>query len=218
MKAGKIALLLSGGLDSTILTSLLLKSYSSIQPIYFESGHVWETTELFWLKRYLKAIHRVKLKPLVVLNLRTDDLYDGHWSLTGKKAPDAKSNDREVYLPGKNLLLIAKAAVYCSVHQIPTLALGPLKTNPFADAKPSFFKDLEKICGQALGFKFRIKTPFLNRTKNEVMKLGKGLPIHLTFSCLAPKKNLHCGQCNKCYERKKAFRHANITDPTHYAS
>jgi 7-cyano-7-deazaguanine synthase len=40
----------------------------------------------------------------------------------------------------------------------------------------------------------------------------------LTFSCLAPQGRRHCGRCNKCAERKRAFRQAGIPDPTKYAS
>lgn len=218
MKSSRIALLVSGGLDSAILTGRLLRKKIRVQPIYLRSGHVWEQAELYWLKRYLKALPDKHLKPLVCLSLSTDDLYDGHWSLTGKKTPAARSDDREVYLPGKNLLLIAKASVYCSLNKIKTLALAPLKTNPFPDAKLSFFKRLEKVCSEALDFKLSIQTPFLKMDKSQVMKLGQNLPLHLTFSCLSPIKNIHCGVCNKCAERKKAFRNANIIDRTHYAS
>ncbi len=205
--SGKMAVLTSGGLDSAILVHQLLKSGATVYPIYIRSGHVWENAELYWLKRYLKAVSNRRLKSLTILSCETGDLYKGHWSLTGKKIPNAESNDRKVYLPGKNLLLITKAAVYCSLNKIPALALAPLKTNPFPDAKASFFQNLGKVCSQGLNFKLTIQTPFLTRTKKEVMALGKNLPLGLTFSCLAPITFSHCGKCNKCAERKKALRY-----------
>ncbi len=223
------AVLISGGLDSAILVSRLLTKKLVVQPVYFQSGHVWEKAELYWLKRFLKSIRTHCLKPLEVLSCSTDDLYKTHWSMTGKKIPGAKSSDLKVYLPGKNLLLITKAAVYCSLNKISVLALGPLGTNPFPDARASFFKNLERVCSEGLNFKLRIRTPFLERNKNEVVKLGKKLPLHLTFSCLNPhpplspgkkdgvREYIHCGQCNKCAERKKAFRNARIPDLTPYA-
>ncbi len=240
-----IAVLTSGGLDSVILIDYLsrkgVRPYAlTIQPIYIRSGHHWETAELFWLKRFLKVIrnHRSSftpnrsaglnlrykpyetvshVKPLVVLDLTTQDLYQNHWSLTGKKVPGAKSHDRNVYLPGKNLLLISKAAVFCALHKIPNLALGPLQSNPFPDAQPEFFKAMEKALEKGLGFSIKIHVPFLKRSKTQVMSLGRDLPLHLTFSCLSPKKMVHCGRCNKCAERKKAFRLARMVDRTRYA-
>ena|SRR3989338_34573 len=212
----KIAVLISGGLDSSILLSHLLKKGSKIVPIYVKSGHVWEKVEIYWLRRYLKKIAASNLDSLVFLSMETRDLYDGHWSLSGQGTPGVRANDRLVYLPGKNLLLITKAAVYCSLNKIKTLALGPLKTNPFPDARPSFFKRLERVCSEGLGTKFEIKTPFLKRRKREVMKLGRGLPLELTFSCLSPVGTHHCGCCNKCAERKIAFRKAAFPDLTPY--
>jgi 7-cyano-7-deazaguanine synthase len=53
--------------------------------------------------------------------------------------------------------------------------------------------------------------------KKDVMQLGRKLPLALTFSCIAPVGGLHCGQCNKCAERRRAFRSVNVDDPTHYA-
>lgn len=198
-----------------------MKARRSVLPVYVRCGHIWEKAELVSLRRFLKAIRNRRLRSLKVLTINTGDLYQNHWSLTGRSVPGAKSHDKKVYLPGKNLLLIAKAAVFCALNRIPYLALAPLKTNPFPDANVSFFKALEKACSQGLKFKFRIRTPFLRSTKKQVMKLGRNLPLELTFSCLNPKQNgktfLHCGCCNKCAERKKAFRAAHIPDRTRYA-
>ena len=155
----KAAVLASGGLDSAILIGRLLQKYNSLQPIYVRSGHIWERAELFWLKRFLKAIRHPRLKPLVLLSLETSDLYGTHWSVTGKKIPGAKSNDKKVYLPGKNILLITKASVFCALRKIPSLALGPLKTNPFPDARAPFFKGMERVCSSGLNQKLNILTP-----------------------------------------------------------
>ncbi|MBI4358249.1 MAG: 7-cyano-7-deazaguanine synthase [Candidatus Omnitrophica bacterium] len=213
----KIAVLASGGLDSVILIHYLLKKGERVQPIYIKMGHIWEKAELRRLKQFLKRAQTRNLKPLVTLSLPTEDLYQHHWSLTGKNTPGAKSRDTRVYLPGKNLLLIGKASVFCATRRIHRLALGPLKNNPFPDARPSFFKCLEQVSSKALNFNLKIKTPFLGKSKEEVMAIGRNLPLHLTFSCLAPKGLHHCGRCNKCTERKKAFRLASIPDVTPYA-
>ena len=49
------------------------------------------------------------------------------------------------------------------------------------------------------------------------MLLGRGDPLELTFSCIAPVGDLHCGRCNKCFERRAAFRLIDMVDPTRYA-
>jgi 7-cyano-7-deazaguanine synthase len=212
-----IGVLVSGGLDSAILVSHLLSQGDRIQPIYVECGLHWQPAELAGLRKYLAAIAADCLQPLVTLQLPLADLYAGHWSLTGQKIPDAATPDEAVYLPGRNLLLIIKPALWCQMHNIRQLALGVLGSNPFDDASSEFFQSLEDVLGQLGQPSLEILRPFGQMHKEEVMRLGRSYPLEFTFSCIAPVGELHCGQCNKCAERKAAFRMAELTDQTKYA-
>ena len=51
----------------------------------------------------------------------------------------------------------------------------------------------------------------------DVIALGDGLPLELTFSCIRPIDGLHCGVCSKCAERRDGFRDAGRVDRTRYA-
>jgi 7-cyano-7-deazaguanine synthase len=144
------------------------------------------------------------------------DLYDDHWSLTGRHVPGFHTTDEAVYLPGRNLLLIIKAALWCQLHGIDQLALGVLASNPFADATAGFFNGLEDILKRTGLPPVRIVRPFGGMHKRAVMELGRKMPLELTLSCIAPIDGLHCGMCNKCAERQAAFRDVNIPDPTKY--
>ena len=101
---------------------------------------------------------------------------------------------------------------------IPAVALAPLASNPFPDATPDFFRDYESIVNRAIGGSVRVLRPYAGLTKREVMRRGQGLPLALTFSCIHPAGKLHCGRCNKCAERRRAFADAETPDPTHYAT
>ena len=52
--------------------------------------------------------------------------------------------------------------------------------------------------------------------KVQVVARGKKWPLELTLSCLAPRDMQHCGRCNKCAERRKAFAGAGLPDKTVY--
>ncbi len=212
----QVAVLASGGLDSAILIHGFLKKNWLVQPVYIANGHVWESVEMRHLKRFLQAIRSKRLRPLRILALPTRDLYKGLWAITGKRTPGAKSHAQAVYLPGRNILLLAKAGVFCTQHRIPRIAMGSLKTNPFPDANLKFLKIYEQAFSMGLNFELKILTPFLKSTKNQVMRRGAALPLHLTFSCIKPRSSRHCGRCNKCQERKLAFREAGIKDLTPY--
>lgn len=212
-----MALLISGGLDSSILLQKLVHNKIKIYPIYVRNGNYWEKIERYWLNAFLKTVKQSSVHKLTELHLPTNDLYQNFWAINGKKVPSARSKDEAVYLPGRNILLIAKTAIFCMHHRIHEIILASLKTNPFLDAKPEFFRQYSSLLSQALNFPIQIKTPLAKMTKKEVMLVGKDWRLDLTFSCIAPEGKKHCGKCNKCAERKVAFKTAGIKDSTHYA-
>jgi len=158
-----------------------------------------------------------RIMPLTILSLPMTDLYGAHWSTGGGAVPDRRSRDAAVYLPGRNLALSVKAAVFCALNKIPALAIGSLDHNPFPDASPHFFKSWGGALGEGLGRPLKIQAPYRRRSKADVIRRGRQYPIELSFSCIAPQKKFHCGRCNKCAERKKAFRKAGVEDKTKYA-
>jgi len=214
-----IGVLTSGGIDSGILVGHLLRDGSRVRPFYVQSHLIWQRPELAAVNRYLGHLRGrfAGLQPLVVLELPLADLYENHWSRSGSNPPDGHSSDEAVYLPGRNALLLVKAALWCQLHGIEELALGVLATNPFGDATGEFFGAFEAALNCGAGRRFRVIRPFGSLRKCQVMELGRDLPLEWTFSCIAPVAGLHCGQCNKCAERQAAFREVGWPDPTQYA-
>jgi len=242
-----VAVLVSGGVESASLVWALTQYFASVQPVYVRFGLVWEKIEQQCLLQYLDAVAQPGVEPLKVFDMPMDNIYGKHWSTTGYDVPDANTEDEAVYLPGRNLLLLAQTAVWCALNQIHFIALGSLGTNPFPDASPQFFDQLQNTLTAGLNFNINILRPFSAMHKHEVILLAKDLPLHLTFSCINPVTvargartyeyagghsvnmreggepskadgALHCGLCNKCAERQKAFLEAQIEDRTIYAS
>jgi 7-cyano-7-deazaguanine synthase len=211
-----LAVLLSGGLDSAILLWEALEEYSAVYPLYVRHGLYWEAEELRHLRRFLEAVHSPALRPLQILEMPVADLYEAHWSLTGRGAPDADSADEAVFLPGRNVLLLAKAMLWCHLRGVPAVALASLQSNPFPDATPEFFDSYQHLVNQAVGGEVRVLRPYAGLHKAEVMQRGSGLPLDLTFSCIRPVDGKHCGSCNKCAERRRAFAEAGMEDRTAY--
>ena len=209
-------MLASGGADSSVLLVAMTEQYPKVIPVYVRNGLVWEKAEMYWLRRFLKAVARPAIGPLQVLNLPMQDVYGAHWSMTGTAVPDEASGWEEVYLPGRNLILLSKAAVYCGMNDLEAIALGPLKTNRFTDSSPEFFSDFQRLVERAMNRRFEILAPFSHLSKQDVMEQGRHLPLDLTFSCLKPQGKMHCGACNKCAERIEAFADARLKDRTRY--
>jgi 7-cyano-7-deazaguanine synthase len=210
------AVLVSGGMDSAILLAETLRDGRQTHPLYVRSGLYWESSELNHLRRFLQALARPALRPLQVLDVPVADLYADHWSITGRSVPDAESPDAAVYLPGRNVLLLAKGMLWCHLHQVPELALGLLESNPFPDATPEFFTGFQDAVNRSVTGWVVIRRPFAGLAKTEILRRAGGLPLELTFSCLYPIAGRHCGRCNKCAERRRAFAEAGVLDPTPY--
>ncbi|HYV39379.1 MAG TPA: 7-cyano-7-deazaguanine synthase [Gemmataceae bacterium] len=212
-----VAALVSGGPDSAILVAELARDSPRVVPIYVRFGMIWEDEEEDALRHFLRALAAPAMAPLKVFQLPIASVYGPHWSLTGNQVPGADSPDAAVFLPGRNLLLLAQASVWCHLQQIDTIAMGLLKGNPFADSSDAFFAGVEATVKAALGSKLHIVRPYRDLTKNQVLQRGRSLPLGLTWSCMQPVRGIHCGRCNKCAERQKAFADAGIHDPTRYA-
>ena len=212
----KVAVLVSGGLDSCVLATHLAAGKRTVYPVYVRQGLLWEAVEQHWIKKFLAAVAAPNIEPLREIALPVTDLYNSHWSTTGELTPDHLSDDREVYLPGRNLMLLAKTSLYCALNGIPSVALGPLAGNPFADSTPEFFSRFGEMASLALSFSFTIETPFAKLTKADVIRLGRHLPLELSFSCIRPAGLNHCGACNKCAERRRSFQEADVEDKTGY--
>ncbi len=107
--------------------------------------------------------------------------------------------------------------MFCARYRIGEIAMAPLESNPFPDARPEFFRAFERAVKLGMELPLRVVTPFEGREKSDVIKKGRALPLELTLSCANPRGSLHCGACTKCAERVEGFRAAGVPDPTRYA-
>ncbi|HEY5617437.1 MAG TPA: 7-cyano-7-deazaguanine synthase [Vicinamibacterales bacterium] len=214
------AVLLSAGLDSAVLAASEARS-ARVHPIYVSAGLAWEQSELDALDRLLQHLPFVeRVSPVARLSFSVQDLYPAtHWALRGEP-PAFDTPDEDVYLTGRNVALLSKAAIYCAQHGIGRIVLGPLAGNPFPDATPQFFAAMAHALSLGLAHRLAIEAPFAAMSKSDVIRLGieLGVPLARTLSCMNPQNGLHCGRCSKCRERRDAFSTAHVTDPTRYAA
>ncbi len=208
--------LVSGGVESMVLLSDALGRYEHVTPFYVRNHLRWEETELFWLKGFLRNLKQPNLRPLKVAELTLRDLYENHWSITGIKIPGVHSSNESVYLPGRNLIFLSKAACFCSMNGITAIEIGVLKGNPFSDSTSRFFRKMSDVLSLGLNSEISVRAPFQKFKKEDVIVMGRKLMLEMTFSCINPKGYEHCGECNKCTERKKAFFGAGVFDKTKY--
>ena len=213
------AVLFSAGLDSAVLAAAEAARRGSVRPIYVSAGLAWEEQELAAVGRLLATPAFASLAPVVHLLFTVRDLYPAsHWALRGEP-PAFDTPDEDVYLTGRNIVLLSKAGIYCAQHQIHRIAIGPLAGNPFPDATPEFFDAMGRALALGLDHQIEIVAPFADMEKADVIRLGVelGVPLALTLSCMNPHDGKHRGRCSKWRQRRDAFRDAGVQDPTAYA-
>ena len=157
-------------------------------------------------------------KPLHTVNVDMRDVYPPtHWAVVGTP-PAYDTPDEDVYLDGRNIVLVSKTAVLCARLGVGRIALGPLSNNPFPDASPEFFHTIARALSLGLARDITVETPLTSRHKEDVIQLGVelGVPFELSMSCMSPVGDIHCGACSKCRERRDAFAAAGVADPTKY--
>jgi 7-cyano-7-deazaguanine synthase len=213
----RIAILASGGLDSSVMLGWIARTGRHVFPVYIQAGLVWETHELRTLKHFVRALKMDNIEAVTSLKLPMGDLAGDHWSMTGRNVPGYHAAISSNYILGRNLTLLSKAAVFCARNKIGEIAMAPLESNPFPDARPEFFRAFARAVEIGVGLKLKVRTPFAGLTKADVVRRGGAMPLALTVSCARPKGNVHCGVCTKCAERVEGFREAAVPDPTLYA-
>ena len=214
------AVLFSGGLDSAVLLAEAART-GPVQPIYVATGLAWERTEQATAARLLAALSAAAntIRPVASLRFEMTDVYPPtHWAIRGE-APAFDTPDEDVYLEGRNIVLLSKAAVFMARARISHVWIGPLAGNPFPDATTAFFATFARGLSIGLASPIEIEAPFAHLHKSDVIRLGVtlGVPFELTLSCMQPVNGLHCGRCSKCRERRDAFTEAGLDDPTPYA-
>jgi 7-cyano-7-deazaguanine synthase len=211
------AVLLSGGLDSAVLLADAAR-HGPVQPLYVSVGLAWEREERAIVERLLASAVFKNVLPLVALRAGMDDVYPkDHWAMRGT-APAYDTPDEDVYIEGRNIVLLAKAAVFMARTGLSKVLIGPLAGNPFPDASDDFFQAMGRALSIGLAAPISIEAPLSKMHKQDVIKLGAalGVPMELTLSCMQPSDGKHCGRCSKCRERIEGFREAGIPDRTTY--
>ena len=225
--------LLSGGLDSAVLLAQEAQR-AQVHPVYVSVGLAWERAEEAMLGALLAApVFARNVLPLARMEFSMRDVYaPTHWAIRGAP-PEYDTPDADVYLTGRNLVLLTKGGVVAASVKAARVALGTLAGNPFPDATAEFFSTMSRALSLGLNHSIVVETPLASLHKEDVIRLGRQLnvPLEYTLSCMNPRMQevqevhaarwalpVHCGLCSKCRERRDAFAAAGVSDPTSYAS
>lgn len=213
-----ICVLISGGLDSSLLIKHALGEGRKVHPLYIESGFFWETQERAALQNILRLLAHPEVQSLKTIHASLQDFLPGHWGFHPENIPEGNLSPTATYVPGRNLFLLTHACHYAFSKKLTEIWIGTLKGSVFTDAKKYFFQSLEKLFFLSFGREIKIKAPFSHLSKAELIRNHPDFPYQHTLTCLRPEGGRHCGHCLKCTKRRRAFQEASVPDPTEYFS
>lgn len=202
----------SGGLDSTCaLAKALEDGDAEVVAVSTDYGqrHGIELDRARQIAREMGTAHRV-------LDLR--GLLYGSALLGQGQVPEghyAEEPMASTVVNGRNMLFASAVVALTDPGDEVWLGVHAGDHFVYPDCRPSFWEPYGQAVLSAYGVK--IVTPYLNRTKAQIVAEGYalGAPLGLTWSCYRGQGE-QCGRCGTCVERAEAFHLAGVPDPTTY--
>lgn len=221
----KSVVVMSGGMDSTTALYVALEEsgWGGTVALSFDYGQRHRKELLCARDICAKAgvehhiIDLTSLTSLIATSALTDPDHavpEGHY---------ADENMKQTVVPNRNSIMANIGIGVAVSRQARYLFLGVHAGDHaiYPDCRPEFIRQLQLLAEVANeGFIepfFEIRTPFINKTKAEIVEIGLKLevPYEDTWTCYNGGE-IHCGRCATCVERLEAFDEAGAVDPVEY--
>jgi 7-cyano-7-deazaguanine synthase len=215
----RVVLVYSGGLDSTVLLYHLLAEGHEVRALSVNYGQ--RHGQELQAARALAAGRGVEHRVVDLTALAT--LFPG-LALTSREAdvPRAEYSAESMAVttvPNRNMVLLSVALAWAAHLRFGAAAFAAhAGSTTYPDCRPEFAAALDRTARLCAWEPLQVLAPFVTWTKGDIVRRGAalGVPFERTWSCYVGGEK-HCGRCGTCRERRQAFAHAGIADPTAYA-
>jgi 7-cyano-7-deazaguanine synthase len=222
----KSVIVLSGGMDSAtalykVINDAAAPAPGDVHAVSFDYGqrHIKELAFAAGLCTTLGIRHTVIDLQIPLASALTDperEIPLGHY---------AHESMQQTVVPNRNAIMLSVAwGVAVSEGAGQVVAGMHAGDHPiYPDCRPEFVHALEhalRLGNEGFGDPaLSFFTPFITVTKADIVREGSAylrpVPYERTWSCYQGRE-LHCGRCGTCVERREAFELAGIPDPTTY--
>lgn len=182
-REGAVAVLLSGGIDSTACAAFYLELGFLVHGLFVDYGQAAVQPEV----KAAKAIAAHYNISLVMLR----------WHGQREK--------REGLVLGRNAFLIFGALMEVP-ENVSILATGVHSGTDYFDCSPSFVKSAQSLIDMYTGGALQLGVPFLNWSKGDIWSFCKSqqVPVELTYSCERGEAQ-PCGKCLSCRDLEALY-------------
>ena len=230
--------LLSGGLDSTTVTTYAREHSDNLTGLTFEYGqtHSKEVQCASRIAGILGIQHRVVdisfIRELAWYSALTNpDAFN-----VPRGSTDIGTSIPITYVPLRNTIFISMAAALLEstilsaievdginprdIRPVIYLAPNAIDYSGYPDCRPEYYDQVKSSLhlgskiGASYDIPFEIQTPIIELSKAEIVKMALTIeaPIEQTWSCYLGG-DAPCGECDSCQLRAKGFEEANAIDP-----
>lgn len=225
--------ILSGGLDSVCYAAMLAGDYD-IYMITFAYGQRAER-EIERAKYFARVLKAKDHKVVDISFMKS--LYGRSNALTDGRQELSQVFTQNLVVPIRNAVFITIATAWAMSINAKVVAYGAHTGDiqHYPDCRPAFVSAMAEALNIAesdgivagLRHEIAVLSPaVIGLDKPSLLKAGHGRlgeRIFRTWSCYsdgvrAGGSRLHCGRCESCISRKKAFTIAQIEDKTRYAT
>lgn len=214
-KKEKCVVVLSGGPDSSTVAYWAKNQGYDVYAITCMYGQI-ATKEVEYAGRIAERLG-IRLKLVDLSSLK--EIFGGATSLCNENIPMTSSFSQPIIVPFRNAIFLSIAVSYAVAIGATKVFYGAQGSDePFyPDCRKEFYKSFETAAKLGTDQDIIIEAPFSNIPKSGIVKSGSELdvPFELTWSCYL-NGSKHCGKCESCINRKKAFREAEVKDPVEY--
>lgn len=222
----KALVLFSGGIDSTTCLALAINKYKKENvialSISYGQKHTKEIEASNKIADYYGVEHlQMDLESIFKFSdcslLTHSDKEIPHESYE-KQLEKTDGRPVTTYVPFRNGLFLSVASSIALSKDCSEIYYGIHKDdaagNAYPDCSDNFNKAMQDAIYIGSGNNLKIKAPFVNKNKAEIIKTGLELnvPYELTWSCYEGSDK-PCGTCGTCLDRIKAFEANGIKDP-----
>jgi 7-cyano-7-deazaguanine synthase len=223
----RAVVLLSGGLDSTTTLAVAQRDGHEPLAITFRYGQRHEI-EVDAARRVARAAH-VADHVVADIDLRT---FGGSALTSDAPVPKDRPLDQvsqgipATYVPARNTIFLSFALAFAETRDAREIYIGvnAVDYSGYPDCRPEYIAAFQQMANLATragveGSGIRIRTPLIDLTKAEIIRLGASLNVDfsLTTSCYDPTVHgVACGHCDSCTLRLKGFAEAGLKDPIRY--
>ena len=222
-QSNKSVVLLSGGLDSTVLlyhAVCELKHDVTAVIFNYNQRHSRETAYAYHHALELKCnIQHINAEFI-------GDITKNSSALTNKKTKVPHIKDvvglaqPPTYVPMRNLMFLSIAAAVAESNKCSTILYGAAEVDTHSghwDCSVEFLDLINSTLNLNRENKITVQAPFIKFSKEKIIAIGHDLCIDFTKTHTCYRgESIACGVCSSCSSRIQGFMSAGVKDPLQY--